>query len=72
VVKNIMLKDTVDGAFTTVEDFAEATLFFGAFEAAFKSNVTDRPVGHSWFMQWHHVRSARAEHFAGLNSGVIT
>ena len=28
-----MLKDTVDGEFTTVEDVAEATLFFAAFES---------------------------------------
>jgi len=33
VVKNIMLKDTVDGEFTTVEDVAEATLFFAVFES---------------------------------------
>ena len=33
VVKNIMLKDTVDGEFTTVEDVAEAALFFAAFES---------------------------------------
>jgi len=28
-----MLKDTVDGEFTTVEDVAEATLFFAVFES---------------------------------------
>jgi 3-hydroxybutyrate dehydrogenase len=33
VVKNIMLKDTVDGEFTTAEDVAEATRFFAAFES---------------------------------------
>src|SRR5206468_5743114 len=31
VIKNIMLKDTVDGEFTTVDDVAEATLFFASF-----------------------------------------
>ena len=40
VVKNIMLEDTVDGELTTVEDVAEATLFFAAFEI----KRTDRPV----------------------------
>lgn len=38
VVKNIMLKDAVDGEFTTVEEVAETSLFFAAFERA------DRPV----------------------------
>jgi 3-hydroxybutyrate dehydrogenase len=31
VVKKVMLKDTVDGEFTTVEDVAEAAVFFAAF-----------------------------------------
>lgn len=31
VVRNVMLKDTVDGEFTTAEDVAQATLFFAAF-----------------------------------------
>jgi 3-hydroxybutyrate dehydrogenase len=50
VVKNIMLKDTVDGEFTTVEDVAEAAVFF----AAFKSNALTGQslvVSHGWFMQ---------------------
>ena len=50
VIKNIMLKDTVDGEFTTVEDVAEATLFF----AAFGSNALTGQslvVSHGWFMQ---------------------
>jgi len=50
VVKNIMLKDTVDGEFTTVEDVAEAALFF----AAFGSNALTGQslvVSHGWFMQ---------------------
>jgi len=33
VIKDVMLKDTVDGEFTTVEDVAQAALFFAAFES---------------------------------------
>jgi hypothetical protein len=33
VIKNVMLKETVDGEFTTVEDVAEAALFFAAFNS---------------------------------------
>ncbi len=50
VVRNIMLKDTVDGKFTTVEDVAEAALFF----ATFGSNALtgqSMVVSHGWFMQ---------------------
>jgi len=50
VVKNVMLKDTVDGLFTTVEDVAEAALFF----AAFPSNALTGQsivVSHGWFME---------------------
>jgi hypothetical protein len=50
VVKNIMLKDTVNGEFTTVQDVAEAALFFAAFE----SNALTRQslvVSHGWFMR---------------------
>jgi 3-hydroxybutyrate dehydrogenase len=50
VVKNIMLKETVDGQFTTVEDVAETALFF----AAFKSNALTGQslvVSHGWFME---------------------
>ena len=50
VVKSIMLKDTVDGEFTTVEDVAEAALFFAAFES---NALTGQSlvVSHGWFMQ---------------------
>jgi 3-hydroxybutyrate dehydrogenase len=50
VVKNIMLKDTVDGEFTTVKDVAEAALFFAAFES---NALTGQSlvVSHGWFMQ---------------------
>jgi 3-hydroxybutyrate dehydrogenase len=50
VIKNIMLKDTVDGEFTTVEDVAEAAVFF----AAFRSNALTGQslvVSHGWFME---------------------
>jgi 3-hydroxybutyrate dehydrogenase len=50
VIKNIMLKETVDGEFTTAEDIAEATLFC----AAFPSNAMTGQsfvVSHGWFMQ---------------------
>src|SRR5579862_5077749 len=50
VIKNVMLKDTVDGEFTTVEDVAEAALFFAAFET---NALTGQSlvVSHGWFMQ---------------------
>ena len=50
VVRDVMLKETVDGEFTTVEDVAEAALFF----AAFPSNALTGQsivVSHGWFMQ---------------------
>jgi len=50
VVKNVMLKETVDGEFTTVEDVAEAALFL----AGFGSNALTGQslvVSHGWFMQ---------------------
>jgi 3-hydroxybutyrate dehydrogenase len=50
VVKKIMLKETIDGEFTTVEDVAEAAVFF----ASFPSNALTGQslvVSHGWFMQ---------------------
>ncbi|PWC54419.1 3-hydroxybutyrate dehydrogenase [Azospirillum sp. TSH7] len=50
VVKTVMLKETVDGEFTTVEDVAQAALFF----ASFGSNALTGQslvVSHGWFMQ---------------------
>ena len=50
VIKNVMLKDTLDGEFTTVEDIADAALFL----AAFRSNALTGQslvVSHGWFMQ---------------------
>ncbi|HUI98004.1 MAG TPA: 3-hydroxybutyrate dehydrogenase [Xanthobacteraceae bacterium] len=50
VVKNVMLKETVDGEFTTVDDVAETALFL----ASFGSNALTGQsivVSHGWFMQ---------------------
>jgi 3-hydroxybutyrate dehydrogenase len=49
-VKDIMLKETVDGEFTTVEDVAAATLFLAAFDS---NALTGQSlvVSHGWFMQ---------------------
>jgi|SRR5579859_775645 len=50
VVRNVMLKETVDGEFTTVDDVAQAALFF----AGFGSNALTGQslvVSHGWFMQ---------------------
>jgi 3-hydroxybutyrate dehydrogenase len=50
VIKNVMLKETVDGEFTTVEDVAETALFL----ASFGSNALTGQsivVSHGWFMQ---------------------
>ncbi|MBX3709240.1 MAG: 3-hydroxybutyrate dehydrogenase [Gammaproteobacteria bacterium] len=50
VIKTIMLKDTVDGEFTTTEDVAAVALFF----ASFQSNALTGQslvVSHGWFMQ---------------------
>ena len=50
VVKKVMLKETVDGEFTTVEDVAEVALLF----ASFPSNALTGQslvVSHGWFMQ---------------------
>jgi 3-hydroxybutyrate dehydrogenase len=50
VVKKVMLKETVNGEFTTVEDVAEVALLF----ASFPSNALtgqSMVVSHGWFMQ---------------------
>src|ERR1700736_5054272 len=49
VIRDIMLKDTVDGEFTTVRDVAEAALFFASFES---NALTGQSlvVSHRWFM----------------------
>jgi 3-hydroxybutyrate dehydrogenase len=50
VIKKVMLKDTVDGEFTTTADVAQAALFFAAFES---NALTGQSlvVSHGWFMQ---------------------
>jgi 3-hydroxybutyrate dehydrogenase len=50
VVRNVMLKDTVDGEFTTVADVAETAVFFAGFES---NALTGQSlvVTHGWFMQ---------------------
>jgi 3-hydroxybutyrate dehydrogenase len=50
VIKDIMLKETVDGEFTTIRDVAEVALFFASFES---NALTGQSlvVSHGWFMQ---------------------
>jgi 3-hydroxybutyrate dehydrogenase len=50
VVKKVMLKETVDGEFTTVADVAEVALFFASFPT---NALTGQSlvVSHGWFMQ---------------------
>lgn len=50
VIKKVMLKETVDGEFTTVQDVADVALMF----AGFGSNALTGQslvVSHGWFMQ---------------------
>jgi len=50
VVRNVMLKETVDGEFTTVQDVAQTALFL----SAFKTNALTGQsliVSHGWFME---------------------
>jgi 3-hydroxybutyrate dehydrogenase len=50
VIKKVMLKETVDGEFTTVDDVAQTALFF----ASFGSNALTGQsliVSHGWFME---------------------
>src|SRR5689334_8152723 len=50
VIRKVMLKDTVDGQFTTLQDVAAVALFF----ASFPSNALTGQslvVSHGWFMQ---------------------
>ncbi|RAK60533.1 3-hydroxybutyrate dehydrogenase [Phenylobacterium hankyongense] len=50
VVKTVMLKDTVDGEFTTVEDVARTAVFLAGFPT---NALTGQSivVSHGWFMQ---------------------
>lgn len=50
VIRNVMLKETVDGEVTTVQDVAEVALLFAGFES---NALTGQSlvVSHGWFMQ---------------------
>jgi 3-hydroxybutyrate dehydrogenase len=50
VIKSIMLRDTVDGEFTTAADIAATAVFFAAFES---NALTGQSlvVSHGWYMQ---------------------
>ena len=50
VIKNVMLKETVDGEFTTTDDVARVALLFAAFPT---NALTGQAlvVSHGWFMQ---------------------
>jgi len=50
VIKKVMLKDTVDGEFTTLADVGETAVFFAAFES---NALTGQSlvVSHGWSMQ---------------------
>jgi 3-hydroxybutyrate dehydrogenase len=50
VIKTVMLKETVDGEFTTVDDVAQTALFLAAFPT---NALTGQSivVSHGWFMQ---------------------
>ncbi|EJO31027.1 3-hydroxybutyrate dehydrogenase [Achromobacter marplatensis] len=50
VVKKVMLGDTVDGVFTTVEDVAQTALFLCAFPSAALTGQSF-VVSHGWYMQ---------------------
>jgi 3-hydroxybutyrate dehydrogenase len=50
VVRSVMLKETVDGQFTTTQDVAEAALFFASFESAALTGQS-LIVSHGWSMQ---------------------
>jgi 3-hydroxybutyrate dehydrogenase len=50
VIRAVMLRETVDGEFTTTQDVAEVALFFASFES---NALTGQSlvVSHGWFMQ---------------------
>jgi 3-hydroxybutyrate dehydrogenase len=50
IISKVMLKDTVDGQFTTVEEIASAAVFFASAESlAFTGQSIN--VTHGWFME---------------------
>jgi 3-hydroxybutyrate dehydrogenase len=50
VIGNVMLKDTVDGVFTTVEDIAQTALYLASFPSAALTGQSI-VVSHGWYMQ---------------------
>ena len=50
VVSEVMLKDTVDGVFTTVDDIAQTALYLATFPSAALTGQSI-VVSHGWFMQ---------------------
>jgi 3-hydroxybutyrate dehydrogenase len=50
VIRDVMLKETVDGEFTTTEEVAEAALFFASFESNALTGQSLN-VSHGWSMQ---------------------
>jgi len=50
VVRDVMLKETVDGQFTSTRDVAEAALFFASFESAALTGQS-LVVSHGWHME---------------------
>ena len=50
VIKNVMLKETVDGEFTTVDDVAQLALFLATFPSAALTGQSF-VVSHGWYMQ---------------------
>ncbi|WP_130621026.1 3-hydroxybutyrate dehydrogenase [Dyella amyloliquefaciens] len=50
VIKNVMLKDTVDGVFTTVDDIAQTALYLAMFPSAALTGQSI-VVSHGWYMQ---------------------
>ena len=50
VIQKVMLKETVDGEFTTLQDVAETALFFASFPSRALTGQS-LIVSHGWFMQ---------------------
>ncbi len=50
VIRNVMLKDTVDGVFTTLDDIAQTALFLATFPSAALTGQSI-VVSHGWHMQ---------------------
>ncbi|MCF6776718.1 3-hydroxybutyrate dehydrogenase [Thiotrichales bacterium 19X7-9] len=50
VIKDVMLKNTVDGEFTSVKDIAECAIFFGSFNS---NALTGQSIiaSHGWFIE---------------------